>query len=138
MTILARTGRYSVASRPFGRSRVLLSCSEKLEVIGDDLELRPILATLFVLPRLKLQAPLNENAATFLKILGGVLGIAPPEGHLHEGHVLLLLPILILPDSIEGEAKLGDRVSGFCFPELGVASQIADKGNTIVTAHACS
>lgn len=118
-----------------GGSGMVLPAAEKLNNIRYDLQLRAILTTLFVLPCLELEPPFNEDAAALLKILRGVLRIAAPEGDIHEGHFLLLLPALILPHSIQGEAQFGDGVSGFSFPELGIASQIADKGNTIVTAH---
>ena len=109
--------------------------AEELEVVRDHLQLRAILTTLFVLPGLKLKTPFHQNAAAFLEVLDRIFGIAAPESDIHEGHVLLLLAAFILPDPIQGKAHLGDRVAGLGFPELKIASQIADKGNTIVTAH---
>lgn len=96
---------------PRRRGRVVLRSAEELDMVSHDLEFRPVLTALFILPGLELQPALDKNAAALLQILRGVFSVSPPEGNVDEGNFLLLLAVFILPDPIEGETKFGDRVA---------------------------
>jgi hypothetical protein len=81
------------------------------------------------------QAPLDEDAPAFLKVLGRILRGPPPDGDIDEGGFLLALSVFASPDAIQGDPEIGDGGSVFGFPELGLASQVSDECDTIVTAH---
>ncbi len=82
-----------------------------------------------------MEATFDENTPAFLQVPGRVFGIPPPNGDVNKGSLLLPLTAFIVPDPVQGETKLGDGCAVFCFSELGIASQIAYQGNTIITAH---
>jgi hypothetical protein len=112
-----------------------VTVSEKLDGIRHDPELRPLLPRLFVLPGLHLQAPLDKDAPSFLEILGRILSGPSPDGDIDEGGFLLTLSVFARPDAIQGNPEIGDGGSVFGFSELGLASQVSDECDTIVTAH---
>jgi hypothetical protein len=82
-----------------------------------------------------LQTALDQDAAAFLEVLGGILRRAPPDRDVNEGGFLLPLTVFSRPDTIQGDPEIGDSGAIFGFPEFGLASQVSDECDTIVTAH---
>lgn len=109
--------------------------AEELQSIGNHLETMSLLPRLLVLPGFHLETSFHKDAAALLQILGRILRRPPPDGDFYKRGFFLAFPVLRVPDPIEREPQIRDRRTGFGFTKFGLAGEISDKGDAIVTVH---
>src|SRR6266478_1434174 len=82
--------------------------AEKLHRLANDTQFRSLLATLLIVPSVKLQTPLNKNRPTFFQIFTGDLGETRPQNNIDVGDLLALFPVIerVLP--INGYPKIAN------------------------------
>src|SRR5438876_11203659 len=82
--------------------------AEKLHRLANDTQFRSLLATLLIVPSVKLQTPLNKNRPTFFQIFTGDLGEPRPQNNIDVGDLLALFPVIerVLP--INGYPKIAN------------------------------
>jgi hypothetical protein len=91
--------------------------AEHLQMVRHYAQARPFLAGLPVGPTIEVQATLDEDRSAFLQILLHDFRRSRKSSDVDERRFLLLLTLLILPDSVDSEADISNsnpfrRVSG--------------------------
>src|SRR4029079_2379874 len=108
-----------------------LTAAEHLEVLADDLGLVLLLAAVLVVPRARLDAPLDEDLLALGEVLAGDLGLLAVADDVVPLGLLLALTVAVLEPPAGGDAEVGHRLAGGQRADLGVAAQVADEDHLV-------
>src|SRR5581483_6992340 len=99
------------------------------DLVGDDLDLRALLAVLG-LPGPLLEPPGHDHPVAFAERVGDVGAEVAPAHDVEEGRGLLPgLALAVLPAAVDSDAERGDRLAAGGVAQFGVTRDVADQGD---------
>lgn len=116
--VIALAARVGVSTTAIGK---------ELEVFSDDFEFAAFFSRFFIVPRIHLKAAFDVNAAAFVEVLLGKVGLPAPEGDIDEDGFFLLLVLLVGPDTVDGQRDVGNMGSARGVTAIRVSGEIADE-----------
>ena len=106
-----------------------------MEIFADHAELGTLLAGLFVIPSVELQAPLDEKRTTFFEVFAGDFGLASPHGNVDEGCLFALLAAIGRVGAVDREADVGHGAAFGSVFDLGITGEITEEHDFVVGGH---
>src|SRR5581483_6136478 len=123
-----RRSRCAADHVAFDAALLLRAWPDRIQIVGNDLH-RLALGSVLGNPGASLQATIHRNEATFLQIVGGELGGAPPRHHIEE--VYVVIAGLVFGKTLDGDAHLCHRHARGRVLHLRVSCETPDQDDTI-------
>src|ERR1700744_2655480 len=112
----------------------VVTTAEELHVLGDYID-SLALGTLLA-PLAPLQPAVDRDPATLGQVLGAVLALGAPDGHVEGvGDGLPLLGLGVAAAAITGDAQRADRVAAGQRAQFGITRQVPGDGDSVDVGH---
>src|SRR5207244_832584 len=103
----------------------VVATPEELHRVGDDLNGLTLAGAVLGLPLAPLQAPVDGHRAALGQVLGAVLALLAPHGHIEVVRLVDPFARRVLPPRVARDAQAADGGAAGQRAQLGVAGQVS-------------
>ncbi len=103
---------------------------------ANDAQFGSLLPALLVVPRIHLQATLNEDGPAFFQVFARYLRQARPEDNIDIGDFLALFSTVGRVNAIHGDAEITDCTAFGRVTHFRIAGEISQQDDFVKTGHA--
>jgi len=111
------------------------STSEQLHVLGHHAQACSLLAGLFVVPRIHLQPPFNENRSAFFQVLASHLRCSSPESDIDKRDFLAFFTAVSGVSPIHRDAQIADGAALRSVTHFWITRYVSKQENFVEVRH---